>query len=184
MSIESVSLASNTMLRRAYLPVKKYFPSSICLPLMVSFLVACARPEVGIRSLSANTITPQAQISAAVNGNDIEVTVILVNRGITPFALLKWNLPEDGRLDGSLFDVTRDGTRIEYRGIEIKRSVSGTDYISLETGREYSSNILLAQGYDVQSKGKYKIQYRAWNPVPDGSKVLHFESNITELQKR
>jgi hypothetical protein len=151
---------------------------------MISLQVGCARQQVDIRSLSANTTTPQPQISAAINADDIEVKVSLVNLGGSSFALLKWNLPEDGRLDGSLFDVSRDGTKIEYRGMEIKRSVSSADYFALEPGREYSSSIRLAQGYDVHSKGKYKIQYSAWNPVPDGSKVLHLESNVVEVEKQ
>jgi hypothetical protein len=155
----------------------------MCL-LFISLVAACARREVDIKSLSANTTTPQAHISVVPKADDMEVKVILVNRGSVPFALLKWNLPADGRLDGSLFEVSRDGMKIEYRGMEIKRSVSGADYLPLEPGHEYSASIRLAQGYDVYSKGKYKIQYRTWNPVPDGSKVLHFESNIVEIEKQ
>jgi hypothetical protein len=66
----------------------------------------------------------------------------------------------------------------------IKRAVSDTDYIPMEPGRVYASQIRLGQGYDVHPKGKYTIQYRAWNSSPDGKRVLSFESNVVEVNKQ
>jgi hypothetical protein len=130
-----------------------------------------------------NTTTPEAHISAGVRGDDIELKLSLVNRGSSPFALLKWNLPADGRLDGSVFELSRDGKNVEYRGIEIKRAVTDACYIAMKPGREYTASIRLAQGYDVHPKGRYIIRYRTWNQVPDGTKVLSFESNVVEVDK-
>jgi hypothetical protein len=174
----------NTMRKRVSLPIKMRYSSKSLLLLVLSFQIACAQRGVDIHSLSSNVTVPQAQISASVKGDDIEVKVTLVNPGSSPFALLKWNLPGNGRLDGSLFAVTRDRKTIEYRGMEMKRAVSDADYIPLEPGRDYSTSIRLAQGYDVRPKGKYTIQYHAWNQVPDGSKVLSFESNAVEVNRQ
>ncbi len=163
--------------------IEKHFPSRNLLFFVLSLQIACDQREVDIRSLSANTTTPQAQISVMAKGDDIEVKVTLVNRSSSQFALLKWNLPEDGHLDGSLFEVSRDGKKVDYQGMQIKRAVSEADYIPMKVGREYTTRIRLAQGYDVHPNGKYTIQYRTWNPVPDGSKVLFVESNVVGLQK-
>jgi hypothetical protein len=169
---------------RVFLRSEKYYPSRNWLLLMLVLPLGCSQREPDIQSLSTNTTTPQAQISAQAKGDDIDVRVTLVNRGSSPFALLKWNLPENGRLDGALFDVSRDGMRIEYRGIEVKRSVSDADYVRLKHGHEYTTSIWLAQGYDVSQRGKYKIQYHAWNPIPYGTKVLSFGSNVIEVDKQ
>jgi hypothetical protein len=176
--------ATSIMQKRVSLRIEKRYALRILLLLTLSLHLACAQREVGVRALSANTTTPQAQISAAVKGDDIEVKVTLVNCGSSPFALLKWNLPADGRLDAGMFEVSRDGKKVDYRGMEIKRAVSDADYVLLEPGRKYTTTIRLAQGYDIHPKGKYTIQYRTWNPVPDGSKVLSFESNVVEVDKQ
>src|SRR2546423_15651472 len=59
---------------------------------------------------------PDAIITASIMGDDIAVTVILINHGPAPFPLLRWNLPPDGHLTGSLFEVDRNGERQEYVG--------------------------------------------------------------------
>src|SRR5438270_9110539 len=103
----------NTMQRRVSLPIKMRYSSKSLLLLVLSFQIACDQRRADIHSLSSNVTVPQAQISASVKGDDIEVKVTLVNPGRSPFALLKWNLPGNGRLDGGLFAVTRDGKTIE-----------------------------------------------------------------------
>jgi len=50
-----------------------------------------------------------ASITASIAGDDIVVTVVLANRATEAFPLLRWNLPADGRLTGSLFEVNRNG---------------------------------------------------------------------------
>jgi hypothetical protein len=111
---------------------------------------------------------PDANITASVSGDDIVVTVVVMNRAAEPFPLLRWNLPADGRLTGSLLEVDRNGESQPYVGEMVKRRVTADDYIFLQPGKEYKTTDGLEQGYDVKANGEHKIRYRAWNQLPDG----------------
>ena len=111
---------------------------------------------------------PDASITASVSGDDILVTVVLINQAAEPFPLLRWNLPADGRMTSSLFEVDRNGEQQEYVGEMVKRRVTRDDYLFLQPGKEYKTTVGLKQGYDVKANGEYKIRYRAWNQLPSG----------------
>jgi hypothetical protein len=111
---------------------------------------------------------PDANITASVSGDDILVTVVVINHALEPFPPLRWNLPADGRLTGSLFEVDRNGESQPYVGEMVKRRVTADDYIFLQPGKEYKTTVDLEQGYDVKANGEYKIRYRAWNQLPGG----------------
>jgi hypothetical protein len=128
-------------------------------------------------------VTPETFISAELKSNDILVEVAVVNHGSNPFPLLRWNLPSDGRLTTNLFQVQRDGQVVEYKGLMVKRKVTAADFIELEPKREYRARISLAQGYDVNSKGRYSIQYRAWNQSLQGKPVISLSSNVVTVEK-
>ena len=142
--------------------------------LMLMFQLALAGCNSGGQSVSAQTEKhpsmnpPEASITASSAGDDIAVTVVLVNRGAEPFPLLRWNLPADGRLTGSLFEVYRNGVTQQYFGEMVKRSVTSDDYLLLQPGKEYRTTISLKQAYDVKASGEYRIGYRAWNQLPGG----------------
>jgi hypothetical protein len=129
------------------------------------------------------SMTPEASISANAKSSDILVQLTIVNRGTNPFPLLKWNLPNDGRLTTSLFEIERDGRVVEYKGVMVKRAVTAADYMDLAPGRKYRASISLAQGYDVSPKGRYSIQYKAWNQSLAGSAVIPLTSNIVVVEK-
>jgi peptidyl-Lys metalloendopeptidase len=112
------------------------------------------------------TAQTQPEITLAVvtnDGDDIVLRVTMVNRDSKVFPLLRWNLPGDGELTNALFELSRNGKPVPYRGKMVKRSVSEKDYLQLKPGEERSAMIALAQGYDTKPKGTYKIRYHAWN---------------------
>jgi len=120
-----------------------------------------------------------ASITASIAGDDIVVTVVLANRATEAFPLLRWNLPADGRLTGSLFEVNRNGESQRYLGEMVKRRVTADDYLSLQPGKEYKTTIGLKQAYDVKANGQYTIKYRAWNQLPNGGFVTITSAVIT-----
>lgn len=145
----------------------------LAVTLTAAFLIAFAGCT-GSHSVSAQTEghesmnPPDANITASVSGDDILVTVVLINHATEPFPLLRWNLPADGRMTGSLFEVDRNGKQQEYVGEMVKRRVTADDYTFLQPGKEYKTTVGLKQGYDVKANGEYRIRYRAWNQLPGG----------------
>ncbi len=134
------------------------------------------------------TFTPPGARVAILSAtpDDIVVHVTLVNHGPGIFRLLRWNLPEDGRLTSDLFEVSRDGKQVRYRGKMVKRSVTSESYLTLLPGKECDFRISLAQEYDVAPTGQYKAPYHAWNQTaPDVSayKLIEVRSNELEVGK-
>lgn len=91
---------------------------------------------------------------------DIRVRLTLTNHGPTAIRLLKWDLPHYG-FERNLFDVTRDGDRVPYTGILIKRPVPRPqDYVEIAAGGELTGQIELTSVYDMRRKGQYTVRYR------------------------
>ena len=126
---------------------------------------------------------PEINISAKIKGNDIVVELKVVNHDVDSFFLLKWNLPQDGNLTTKLFDVHRDDQTVEYRGPMVKRRVTQADFIDIKPGRESTAAVGLAQGYEVGPRGRYTIQYAAWNETLGSKQVISLKSNIVVLEK-
>lgn len=115
-----------------------------------------------IKSQAAADI--EAHISLVqLTADDIVLRVAIKNSETKAFNLLKWNLPPDGELTKSLFEVTCDGQKIDYTGKMVKRDLSAQDYFVLKPGEERVVNIGLAQGYDVKSRAECKVKYFVWN---------------------
>ena len=164
-------------------------PIIIATVLVLSFSESGCRGETPIGDAQSavkgkwDGVTPEVTISATVKSSDIQVKVTIVNRGSSPFSLLTWNLPDDGRLTTNLFQVQRDGQVVEYKGLMVKREVTAADFIELRPGREYRANIRLAQGYEISPKGHYSIQYKAWNQSLAGDVVIPLASNLVTVEK-
>jgi hypothetical protein len=125
---------------------------------------------------------PDVNIPASVSEDDILVTVVVINHAAEPFPLLRWNLPADGRLTGSLFEVDRNGESQPYVGEMAKRRETANDYIFLQPGKEYKTRVCLEQGYDVKANGEYKIRHRAWNQLPGGG-LASISSAVVTVRK-
>ncbi len=91
---------------------------------------------------------------------DVHVRLTLTNHYPTTVRLLKWDLPHYG-FERNLFEVTRDGERVPYTGMLIKRPVPRPqDYVELAAGAELTGRIELTSVYDMRRKGQYTIRYR------------------------
>lgn len=153
-------------------------------------LSGCSRDSHVVAFITTKT---HPEITLAViqnNEDDIVLRMTMVNRDEKAFPLLRWNLPEDGELTNALFEVTRNGAPVPYRGKMVKRSVSDQDYLQIKPGEQRSATIALAQGYDVKPRGRYTIQYRAWNQytrnIPDKKLpvLVEMSSGVLTVVKR
>ena len=71
--------------------------------------------------------------------------------------MLKWRTPLDG-LRSDCLVVTRNGKKIPYDGIYMKRSIPGPDqFLLLTPGQTVSSTFDVSEGYDTTKAGNYSI---------------------------
>lgn len=103
-------------------------------------------------------ITPFQTRSSAMNG--INVILKYSNDGDGILSIYKWYLPEHGLLD-PIFELTRDGERVEYVGPLVKRRAPTTDdLISLTPGMTVRTIVQLSSVYNMTQSGNYVIQYK------------------------
>ena len=121
--------------------------------LLVVVSVVVAAPRVGpVVSLK----TAQNTFSAS---QDVLVTVTISNPTKNSIRILKWFTPSDG-VEGSLFNVKRDGNPVAYIGAYYKRpAITGRDYITLKAGESLTRVVNLGDYYDLSVSGQYEIQY-------------------------
>jgi peptidyl-Lys metalloendopeptidase len=117
---------------------------------------------------AAAQTTPPAGVTVEISpdrqslgpSDDVLVTVKLTNHGATMQYLLAWQTPLAG-VQAPLFDITRDGQKVAYLGIQAKRRApTAGDYIALAPGASRSSRIELSKLYDMSVTGAYSLRYR------------------------
>lgn len=90
-------------------------------------------------------------------GVDVRLTITLMNASAADYWILKWNTPLEG-LQSNLLAVTRDGVKIPYDGIMIKRgNPIDEDYALLRAGEAVSETLRLCDAYDLSQPGRYKV---------------------------
>lgn len=146
----------------------------IIVSVLLSMFFGCSSYQQSAWPVAPDKATPACSITARQSDGDILVRITIANGTRSDLPLLKWNLPLDGRLTTDLFAVTRNGTKIPYKGPMVKRRVTAESYITIASGKAFSKEVSLQQGYDVSAPGEYEIQYRAHNqqlPNAEGSAV-------------
>lgn len=98
-------------------------------------------------------------VSQVKLGKPVELTFKLTNTSAKPLWILKWNTPLEGWF-GSAFNVTRDGSSVNYIGAMVKRwKPSEADYSQLAPNQSIENTVDLAQGYDLKTAGHYKFVF-------------------------
>lgn len=93
-------------------------------------------------------------------GEPVEVVFRLTNPTSKPLYVLDWHTPLEG-LRNDIFQVTRDGTELEYAGPMMKRAPPGADdYVTVEPGASVEGRVNLALTYDFTKPGQYQIAFR------------------------
>lgn len=96
--------------------------------------------------------------------DDVVVHVTLTNTSSVPQYVLKWHTPF-GDIEESLFDVTRDGAKVPYEGMHVKRAApTAADYYVIQPGKSHKVTVELSQMYNMSISGDYTIRYSTKSP--------------------
>jgi peptidyl-Lys metalloendopeptidase len=99
--------------------------------------------------------------SVLASHEDVVVNVKITNNSGTDQYVLKWYTPFSDVAEG-LFDVYRDGVKVDYVGRHYKRAApTAKDYVLLKAGKSYNQKIELSAMYDMSVTGNYTVKYRA-----------------------
>lgn len=97
-------------------------------------------------------------------GEPVTLRVSVRNPGTIPVAVLKWHTPFFG-IDGSLFEVRREGAAVAYLGRSVKRPPPvAADYLTLGPAERIEGEVDLAALYDLTVPGAYTVTYSAFSP--------------------
>jgi peptidyl-Lys metalloendopeptidase len=125
------------------------------LVLALLFASAWAQAAPGI----VVSVSPERQ--SLGKDDDVFVQVTVTNTSASPVRLLAWALPL-AEIDAPLFDVTRDGQKVRYLGIRVKRGAPNPgDYIELAPDASTSTPVELSALYEMNITGAYTIRYRS-----------------------
>jgi peptidyl-Lys metalloendopeptidase len=94
--------------------------------------------------------------------DDVTVKVTFTNTSAEPQLVLKWATPFAGADTAPLFEVTRDGEPVTYRGAIYKRvAPTARDYFLLKPGHSYSARVELSALYDMRVTGDYTVRFHS-----------------------
>lgn len=97
-------------------------------------------------------------------GEPVTLRVSLRNAGTIPMAVLKWQTPFFG-IDGSLFEIRREGAAVAYLGRSVKRPPPvPADYLTLVPAERIEGAVDLAALYDLTVPGAYTVTYSPFSP--------------------
>ncbi|MET0405782.1 MAG: protease, partial [Cystobacter sp.] len=100
------------------------------------------------------SVTPSARVNQPV-----ELRFELTNRTSAPLYVLKWHSPLEG-IRGRDFEVTREGTEVDYLGVMVKRASPQADqYVTIAPGASVEGRVDLTQGYSMTQPGRYRIAF-------------------------
>ena len=100
----------------------------------------------------------------------IECQFHLKNDAQRDFSVLKWRTPLQQQLTSDCLSVTRNGTKIRYDGILMKRSTPGPDqFLLVAAGQTVSSRFDVSDAYDMSKAGTYSIAVDTYIEYAEGS---------------
>ena len=121
-----------------------------------SWDVSAARAQ---GSLGGATVRLSVDRASFGTGDRVLVKVNISNPTNSQIKILKWLTPAMG-VEAPIFSITRDGKAVAYLGKLAKRMApTDADYITLPPGGSISSEVDLAEYYDLSASGNYSVQY-------------------------
>ena len=124
--------------------------------------------------------------------DDVKCDFHLTNIGDRTYSVLIWNTPLEELAPKGL-DVTRDGKRLEYDGILLKREAPARRaFKTIEAGKTASSKIDLSPGYDTAKPGTYTVAVDTYLEYAENlhetgaigikTKLAHLSSPVASFQ--
>ncbi|XP_078379247.1 uncharacterized protein LOC144662332 [Oculina patagonica] len=115
---------------------------------------------------------------------DVKCDFHLKNNGDRAYSVLTWNTPLNKLAPKGLV-VTRDGKKLKYDGILMKREAPGRrDFVTIAAGETVSSNFDLSSGYDTAKPGTYTVALDDYLEYTEGrASDIHVNPN-TGIQEK
>ena len=86
----------------------------------------------------------------------------LVNNSAETLKIPSWQLP-NGTIDSDVFEIYRQGKRVEYTGPMIKRAApTEADYVTLQPGETKRISVDLTGAYDLSQGGQYDVRFKSY----------------------
>jgi peptidyl-Lys metalloendopeptidase len=158
-------------------------------------LRVCVSVVAAAACFSAHAATKGVAVSIAPEkrllqpNEDVVVNVTVTNTSSTPQYVLKHFAPLGGdEVEEGLFDVYRDGVKVEYLGAHYKRPApKANDYYVLMPGKSHKMKLELSALYDMSVTGSYSISYdaKSYNLFAagfDGNGNPNVEKELGELK--
>jgi peptidyl-Lys metalloendopeptidase len=138
---------------------KVFYGTMILLMVLAAFGtwdVSSARAQ---GSLNGATVSLKVDSASFGTGDRVVVRVNISNPTNSQVRILKWLTPALG-VEASLFNVTRDGKAVAYLGKLVKRAApTESDYLTIAPGGSVTSDVNLADYYDLSASGNYSVKY-------------------------
>jgi len=103
----------------------------------------------------------------------IELSMEVENKGEKQYTFLPWQTPVENRFTGSCLNIVFNNKTIDYSGIMVKRKApTQNDYITLKTNESAKGTVNLLNGYKLNKKGVYSIQFNGkFDGLPKSEKI-------------
>lgn len=116
--------------------------------------------------------------------DEVKCDFHLTNVGDRAYSVLQWNTPLNA-LSPSGLVVTRDGKKLEFDGIVMKREDPGLrDFLTIAAGETVSSKIDLSSGYDTAKAGTFTVAVDTYLEYVEGSVSSMRATGNTAIQTK
>jgi len=118
-------------------------------------------------------------------GQPVSVDFKIENVSGNPVTFLRWGTPLEGRPTAPMFQVTRDGEPVPYRGPMVKRGApQDKDYTTIRPGRFSRIRCQLNQNgaYDFSRPGAYTVRFKRNLTIKGETKLRELTSNTFRFE--
>jgi len=114
--------------------------------------------------------------------SEVMAAVTFENTTGTSARFPHWTLVSDGKMTWHYFEVTREGQRVPYHCIFVKRGVPTEDEMLAIDGHHIcTSRTKVSECYDFTIPGVYRINYRSYTGRRSDHVEIEIVSNIVTL---
>jgi peptidyl-Lys metalloendopeptidase len=113
----------------------------------------------GASAVSAAGLELRLDAPVAKDYGSGKISYALTNTSGATLHVLRWQTPVGG-MTGRLFEVTRNGEKVDYVGPMFKRAEpTAADYVELKAGETLATEIDLTAYYDMRAGGQFEVRY-------------------------
>jgi peptidyl-Lys metalloendopeptidase len=130
--------------------------TKVCVSVVAA--LACFGANAASNGVAVNLSAAKTVLQS---NDDVVVNVKFTNTSGADQYVLKWFTPFVSA-EQQLFDVYRDGVKVDYLGKQAKRTAPvASDYFLVKAGKSYTQQVELSSLYDMSVSGSYSVKYNA-----------------------